>query len=223
MPTRPATRADLLTVHAGAHVDLILTKIDAMHAAEEAAEAAERARDADDDDTDERHALVAGRRRRPERARGFAEVRRPHVNHLRMPCAALRVVRCGCDGAAERRRAVPRSSPPSHASPFSHTCHACHARHALALAHAHTHAHTRLLARSVAVLPPPPRQVRLDGDTFFTIRESAAAASIAAGSVVELASRVVMGELRNALAVTRPPGHHCEEVRAPRPGHPAAQ
>ena len=34
------------------------------------------------------------------------------------------------------------------------------------------------------------------------------------GSVVELATRVVTGELSNALAVVRPPGHHCEARQA---------
>lgn len=32
--------------------------------------------------------------------------------------------------------------------------------------------------------------------------------------MVELATRIAQGELRNALAVTRPPGHHCERGQA---------
>lgn len=92
------------------------------------------------------------------------------------------------------------------------------------LAHARSGAARRLLIARPALSRPRPasrcrprgrrRQVRLDGDTFFRINESAMAATLAAGSVIELTSRVVMGELRNALAITRPPGHHCEEANA---------
>ena len=48
-------------------------------------------------------------------------------------------------------------------------------------------------------------------DTYFRAKHSGYAARLSAGSVVELATRVAQGELRNALAVTRPPGHHCEQ------------
>ena len=50
----------------------------------------------------------------------------------------------------------------------------------------------------------------LDSDTYFSAGASGHAALLSAGSVVELTTRVVQGELRNALAVVRPPGHHCE-------------
>lgn len=51
----------------------------------------------------------------------------------------------------------------------------------------------------------------IDTDTYFRAKHSGYAARLSAGSVVELATRVAQGELRNALAVTRPPGHHCEQ------------
>lgn len=52
------------------------------------------------------------------------------------------------------------------------------------------------------------------GDTFFAPRHSGHAASLSAGSLVELTTRVVSGELSNALAIVRPPGHHCEAQEA---------
>ena len=54
----------------------------------------------------------------------------------------------------------------------------------------------------------------LDSDTYFTAEASGYAARLSTGSVVELATRVAQGELRNAFAVTRPPGHHCEQRQA---------
>jgi acetoin utilization deacetylase AcuC-like enzyme len=51
----------------------------------------------------------------------------------------------------------------------------------------------------------------LGSDTYFRAKHSGYAARLSAGSVVELASRMAQGELCNALAVTRPPGHHCEQ------------
>lgn len=54
----------------------------------------------------------------------------------------------------------------------------------------------------------------LDGDTYFSASASGHAALLSAGSVVEMMTRVVQGELRNALAVVRPPGHHCESKQA---------
>ena len=50
----------------------------------------------------------------------------------------------------------------------------------------------------------------LDSDTYFAAGASGHAALLAAGSLVELTTRVVTDELSNALAVVRPPGHHCE-------------
>ena len=54
----------------------------------------------------------------------------------------------------------------------------------------------------------------LDSDSYFAAADSGRAALLSAGSVVELATRVCHGELRNALSVTRPPGHHCEHHQA---------
>lgn len=54
----------------------------------------------------------------------------------------------------------------------------------------------------------------LDSDTYFSASASGYAALMSAGSVTELTTRVAQGELRNALAVTRPPGHHCESHQA---------
>lgn len=54
----------------------------------------------------------------------------------------------------------------------------------------------------------------LDSDTYFAAGDSGHAALLAAGSVVELTTRVVTSELRNALAIVRPPGHHCEHNQA---------
>jgi acetoin utilization deacetylase AcuC-like enzyme len=54
----------------------------------------------------------------------------------------------------------------------------------------------------------------LDSDTYFAGSTSGHAARLSAGSVIELVTRVVQGELRNALAVVRPPGHHCEHGQA---------
>ena len=56
--------------------------------------------------------------------------------------------------------------------------------------------------------------LELASDTYFTGQHSGYAARLSAGSVVELATRVAQGELRNALAVARPPGHHCEQQQA---------
>lgn len=52
-------------------------------------------------------------------------------------------------------------------------------------------------------------------DTFFAAGASGRAARLAAGSLVELVTRVVSGELSNAAAVVRPPGHHCEVTQVP--------
>src|SRR5262245_45060661 len=50
---------------------------------------------------------------------------------------------------------------------------------------------------------------QLDPDTY-ACRDSAAAAWLAAGGLCELTIRVARGELRNGLALLRPPGHHAE-------------
>ena len=54
----------------------------------------------------------------------------------------------------------------------------------------------------------------IDSDTYFDGQASGYAAMLSAGSVVEMTTRVVQGELRNGLAVVRPPGHHCEANQA---------
>uniref|UniRef100_A0A7N4V623 Histone deacetylase n=2 Tax=Sarcophilus harrisii TaxID=9305 RepID=A0A7N4V623_SARHA len=54
----------------------------------------------------------------------------------------------------------------------------------------------------------------VDSDTIWNELHSAAAARMAVGCVIELASKVVSGELKNGFAVVRPPGHHAEESTA---------
>lgn len=51
-------------------------------------------------------------------------------------------------------------------------------------------------------------------DTYVTAGATGRAASLASGSVVDLTRRVVAGELRNAFALVRPPGHHAEQHAA---------
>ena len=55
--------------------------------------------------------------------------------------------------------------------------------------------------------------VQLDSDTY-TSRDSAEAARLAAGGLVDLVSTVLRGELENGFALLRPPGHHAEADRA---------
>jgi acetoin utilization deacetylase AcuC-like enzyme len=54
--------------------------------------------------------------------------------------------------------------------------------------------------------------VWLDPDTY-TSRDSAMAARLAAGGLVDLCAHVVRGTLHNGFAVLRPPGHHAEPDR----------
>ncbi|XP_056656519.1 histone deacetylase 9 isoform X2 [Monodelphis domestica] len=54
----------------------------------------------------------------------------------------------------------------------------------------------------------------VDSDTIWNELHSSAAARMAVGCVIELASKVVSGELKNGFAVVRPPGHHAEESTA---------
>ena len=54
---------------------------------------------------------------------------------------------------------------------------------------------------------------QLDPDTY-TSRDSARAARLAAGGLVDLVLQVVAGELANGFALLRPPGHHAEADRA---------
>lgn len=53
----------------------------------------------------------------------------------------------------------------------------------------------------------------LDADTYYSPGTWNAALA-AAGSVTELTTRVLAGELKSGLAVVRPPGHHAESNRA---------
>jgi acetoin utilization deacetylase AcuC-like enzyme len=54
---------------------------------------------------------------------------------------------------------------------------------------------------------------QLDPDTY-TSRHSAAAARLAAGSLIDLVGKVLSGDVSNGLALLRPPGHHAEADRA---------
>jgi acetoin utilization deacetylase AcuC-like enzyme len=54
---------------------------------------------------------------------------------------------------------------------------------------------------------------QLDPDTY-TGRDSARAARLAAGGLVDLALEVASGRLENGFALLRPPGHHAEADRA---------
>ncbi|XP_060270361.1 histone deacetylase 9 isoform X14 [Ovis aries] len=54
----------------------------------------------------------------------------------------------------------------------------------------------------------------VDSDTIWNELHSSGAARMAVGCVIELASRVASGELKNGFAVVRPPGHHAEESTA---------
>jgi acetoin utilization deacetylase AcuC-like enzyme len=54
---------------------------------------------------------------------------------------------------------------------------------------------------------------QLDPDTY-TCRDSAEAARLAAGGLIDLTNTVVDGRIANGLALLRPPGHHAEADRA---------
>ncbi len=64
-----------------------------------------------------------------------------------------------------------------------------------------------------AILSAAGRDVMLDPDTFMS-PESCDVARYAAGGVLDLVDRVMSGELDNAFAAVRPPGHHAESDRA---------
>ncbi|KAL8560904.1 hypothetical protein ACOMHN_035844 [Nucella lapillus] len=56
--------------------------------------------------------------------------------------------------------------------------------------------------------------VGVDSDTVWNDNHTSTAARIAAGCVTELACRVVAGDLKNGIAIVRPPGHHAEKDQA---------
>ena len=58
------------------------------------------------------------------------------------------------------------------------------------------------------------KQAWLDVDTTAVSPGSLEAAEVAAGSAILAAEAVVKGEARSAFALSRPPGHHAEPVRA---------
>ncbi|PIK56671.1 putative histone deacetylase 4 isoform X7 [Apostichopus japonicus] len=54
----------------------------------------------------------------------------------------------------------------------------------------------------------------VDTDTIWNDLHSPSAVRMAAGAVIELAFKVAAGELKNGLAIVRPPGHHAETSQA---------
>jgi acetoin utilization deacetylase AcuC-like enzyme len=54
---------------------------------------------------------------------------------------------------------------------------------------------------------------KIDADTYYSA-SSFEVARLAAGSCIDLATRVLCGEISNGLAAVRPPGHHAEADRA---------
>jgi len=58
------------------------------------------------------------------------------------------------------------------------------------------------------------REKSFEYTSLYFNEHSTDAALLSAGSVGNLVERVVAGELRNAVAVVRPPGHHAEETYA---------
>ncbi|RZF32617.1 hypothetical protein LSTR_LSTR012700 [Laodelphax striatellus] len=56
--------------------------------------------------------------------------------------------------------------------------------------------------------------VGVDSDTTWNELHTAPAARMAVGCVVELAMKTAMGDIKNGMAVVRPPGHHAETSQA---------
>lgn len=52
--------------------------------------------------------------------------------------------------------------------------------------------------------------IGVDEDTTWNDMNTAPAARMAVGCVVELAFKTAMGDIKNGFAVVRPPGHHAE-------------
>lgn len=56
--------------------------------------------------------------------------------------------------------------------------------------------------------------IGVDADTVWNEDFSPLATRIAVGSVIELSSRVYESQLKNGIAIVRPPGHHSESGQA---------
>lgn len=56
--------------------------------------------------------------------------------------------------------------------------------------------------------------VGVDSDTTWNELNTAPAARMAVGCVVELAFKTALGDIKNGFAVVRPPGHHAETNQA---------
>ncbi|XP_041367724.1 histone deacetylase 4-like isoform X2 [Gigantopelta aegis] len=89
----------------------------------------------------------------------------------------------------------------------------------------HTELHTLIygpnLSRQKLLDSPPTRfcllpcgGVGIDSDTVWNELHTSSAARMAAGCVTELACSVALGDLKNGMAVVRPPGHHAESNQA---------
>ena len=76
------------------------------------------------------------------------------------------------------------------------------------LARIHTAAHIAAIDATARV-----DFAQLDPDTY-ACRDSALAARLAAGGLIDLSAAVAAGRLSNGLALLRPPGHHAEAERA---------
>ena len=56
--------------------------------------------------------------------------------------------------------------------------------------------------------------IGVDADTVWNEDNSPQATRMAVGGVIELASRVYESQLKNGIAIVRPPGHHSEAGQA---------